>query len=181
MACVLYKGTEKVLVSPDALRSMLDQGWSTEAPESLDTPPTIEKFREFLNIHEELKRTQDAALTDRDDLIADMTKQNEQLSEDMEFLEGENIKLRNELQKAFDALEDLKKQSSNQPAQAETAPEVEESVEETKEISKPDFKKMKVNELREMAARKRIPNYQLMGRPQLIKALNHDFEFTNKG
>lgn len=180
MSCILYKGNQKILVSPDAVKNMVLQGWSTEQTEYFGEPPTAEKFQEFLSLHDELKRVSDEALQIRDERIEYLQSENNQLAEDLEVLEEDNIKLRDSLQHALEQLN-----------AGNIAPEQDGN---GRELLKPDpiplvenkepgpdsaaavvvnYKMMKVAELREAAARARIPNYELMKKHQLVKALEN--------
>ena len=171
MACVLYKDGEKTLVEPVALQGMLAQGWKTE-PEYPETPPTVTEFVEFLNLHENLKRVSDEAMSARDAHIRELTEQNEQLTEDLEVLEAENIHLRETLVQALDELQELKQE---QPAVLVTTDENERQKGETP----PDYRSMKVVELREYAKKANILNHELMRKPQLVKALENGSESEN--
>ena len=165
MSCVIYKGSEKLLVDPVALKGMLAQGWSLQPQEV--KPPSAEEFEEFMNLHEELKRVSDEALTIRDNHIADLVQQNEQLTEDIEVLEGENIELRDHLVAALDELKVFKEQAPK------IKPELEETAETSSKIVELDYKNLSVRQLREHAKRAKIPNYQLMRKAQLIEALKN--------
>ena len=171
MACVLYKDGEKILVDAEALNGLLSQGWKTE-PDYPETPPTAAEFATFLNLHEELKRVNDAALSARDAHIKELTEQNEQLTEDLEVLEAENIQLRDTLVQALDELKEFKQA---QPAVLVTTDEYERHEAETP----PDYRSMKVVELREYAKKANIPNHELMRKPQLVKALENGSESAN--
>ena len=178
MSCILYKGNQKILVSADAVKNMVAQGWSTEATQYFGEPPTAEKFQEFLNLHEELKRVSDEALKAREDQIDYLQSENHQLAEDLEVLEDDNIKLRDSLQYALQQLNagDIppeRDDNGRELLKPDPIPLVENK--EPGPDSAPavtvNYKMMKVAELKEAAARARVPNYELMRKHQLIKAL----------
>ena len=172
MSCVLYKEGEKILVSADALEGLLSQGWKT-TPDYPETPPTAAEFVQFLNLHEELKRVSDAALSARDAQIKELTEQNEQLTEDLEVLEAENIQLRDTLVQTLEELKAFKQQAPAVPVPPDEKPD------NAAEFVQRPFKTMKVQQLREHAKRANIPNYELMRKPQLIKALENGSESEN--
>lgn len=178
MSCILYKGNQKILVSPDAVKNMVLQGWSTEQTEYFGEPPTAEKFQEFLSLHDELKRVSDEALQIRDERIEYLQSENNQLAEDLEVLEDDNIKLRDSLQYALQQLAagDIppeNKSPGNEILTPEPIPHVQEDEpgEDKVQGVVVNYKLMKVQELKDAAARAQIPNYELMRKPQLIKAL----------
>ena len=169
MACVIYKGNEKLLVDPAALNGMLAQGWSLH-PQEVKLP-TAEEFEEYLNLHEELKRVSDEALTARDNQIADLVLHNEQLTEDIEVLEAENIELRDRMVHALEELKALKQQ-------APKLPNPNENEDENLKIVQ-DYKDLTVRQLKARAKQAEIPNYQLMRKAQLIEALEDGSESQN--
>ena len=169
MACVLYKDGQKIKIDPIGLDHMLNQGWKT-TPDYPETPPTAAEFVEFLNLHENLKRVSDEAMSARDAQIRELTEQNEQLTADIEVLEAENIEIRDTL---VQALEELKEFKQAQPAVQVSTDEHE------AEMSPMEFKEMKVAELREHAKQAGIENYELMRKPQLVKALENGSESEN--
>ena len=168
MSCVIYKGNEKLLVDAVAVKGMLAQGWSFEPAEI--KPPSAEEFGKFLNLHEELKRVSDAALTARDNQIADLTQQNEQLTEDIEHLEGENIEVRKHLVIALDELKALKEKASEPKSETD-----EKSVSFIKVVEL-DYENLTVQQLKKHARKAEIPNYQVMNKERLIKALKDGFK-----
>ena len=167
MSCVIYKDNEKLLVDPTALKGMLAQGWSLH-PQEVKLP-SAEEFENFLNMHEELKRISDQALSDRDKTIDELTVQNEQLTEDIEVLEAENIELRDRFVHALEELKAFKQQ-------APQVPNLDENEDENPKIVQLDHKNLTVQQLREHAKRAKIPNYQLMRKAQLIEALKDGSE-----
>ena len=181
MSCVIYKGREKLFVDAAALDGMLAQGWST-TPNEDTPPPSAEEYGEFLNLHEELKRVSDAALSARDAQIKDLTELYEQLTEDNEILTAENLELRERFVNAQDQLKAVKEELASlrkeQPIVLEVVDEYERH---EAEIVRPDFRNMKVTELKDEASRAGIPYYGKMNKNQLIKALENGFATTNQG
>ena len=165
MSCVIYKGSEKLLVDPVALSGMLAQGWSLH-PQKVKRP-SAEEFEEFMNLHEELKRISDEALTIRDNKITDLIQQNEQLTEDIEGLEGENIDLRQHLVTVLEELKAFKEQAPKISAEPDKTAETSSKVVEL------DYRKQTIRQLKAHAKRANIPNYKLMRKAQLIEALKN--------
>ena len=162
MSCVIYKGSEKLLVDPVALQGMLAQGWSLQ-PESPDEPISVEEFEEFLNLHERLKRVSDDALSARDAQIANLTQQNEQLTEDIEVLEAENIQLRGHFVAAMEELKAFKEQAPKlSPVEPDPVPD---------KAAHKDYSRMTIQELSEHAKRAKITNIKSKRKAELIEAL----------
>ena len=181
MSCVIYKGREKLLVDPVALEGMLAQGWSLQ-PDDETPAPTAEEYEEFLNLHEELKRVSDAALSARDAQIKELTELNEQMTEDNEILTAENLELRDRFVDAVEQVKAMKEELASlrkeQPVVLQVVDEYERHEAETVQ---PDFRKMKVTELKDEASRAGIPYYGKMNKNQLIKALENGSAITNQG
>ena len=171
MSCVIYKGNEKLLVDPAALNGMLAQGWSLHPQEV--KPPSAEEFDNFLNMHEELKRISDKALTDRDKTIDELTAQNEQLTEDIEVLEAENIEIRGAMVAALEELKAFKEQAPKVKPEPEKVPET------SSKIVELDYKNLSVQQLRSHAKRAGISSYHVMRKAQLIEALKDGSQSQN--
>lgn len=152
MACVIYKGTEKLLVDPRAVEGMLAQGWSKE-PQENSPPPSAEEFSAFMNMHEELKRVSDTALSLRDDQIHELVHMNEVLTEEIDILQAENIQLK----------ADLEEMSRSSPA--ESGPEA------TDSIAHQDYSRLTVQQLQEHAKRANIKNVKSFKKNELIERL----------
>lgn len=89
MSCVIYKNGERVLVDPVALEGMLKLGWSVTKDKTFD-PPSGEQFQEFLNMHEELKRISEKAMSVKDNHIIELSDLNVEIKEELERVEGTN-------------------------------------------------------------------------------------------
>ena len=179
MSCVIYKGSKKLLVDPAALNGMLAQGWSLQPQEV--KPPSTEEFENFLSMHEELKRISDKALTDRDKAIAELTVQNEQLTEDIEVLEAENIEIRAAMVAALEELKVFKEQAPKVQPEPENPPEEksEEKSETSSKVVEMDYKKLSVQQLRSHAKRAGIPSYHVLRKADLIEALKNGSQSQN--
>lgn len=156
MACVIYKGTEKLLVDPRAVDGMIAQGWSKE-PQVESPPPSAEDFNRFMNMHEELKRVTDTALSLRDDQIHELVNMNEVLTEEVDTLAAANTELQERFEDVLSQLADLQRGN--------------EKPDEPGKIAHKDYLRMKIDELRETAKRAMIPGYQSMKKQELIDAL----------
>lgn len=181
MACVIYKGRETLLVDPGALNGMLAQGWSIK-PDEIKTAPSTEEFADFMNLHEELKRVSDGALSARDAQILELTELNEQLTEDNEILTAENLEIRDRFCQAMDRLNAVEKELANyHKAQPAVLYAVDEYDRHEAETVQPDYEQMNVSELQKLAKTAKVPSWGKMRKPQLIEALKNGSESTNQG
>lgn len=156
MACVVYRGREKLLVDPRAVEGMIAQGWSLE-PDNDAEPPSAEDFKKFLNMHEELKRVTDTALSLRDDQIHELVSMNEVLTEEIDGLQAKNV----ELQRRTDDLSEQVKQLSS----------TDENPAFELKAAHLNYADMKLQALKEHAERAMIPGCQNMRKGDLIEAL----------
>lgn len=164
MACVVYRGSEKALVDPRAVEGMIAQGWSRE-PDNDALPPSAEDFKTFLNMHEELKRVTDTALSLRDDQIHELVNMNEVLTEEIDSLQAENIELKSRL-------DDYERQANDAFEAAN-----DNEAEEPKAAHKP-YADMKIQTLKANAKRAKIPNWASLRKSELIDALQN-WELNN--
>ena len=177
MSCVIYKGSEKLLIDPVALKGMLAQGWSLQ-PQKIEQP-SVKEFEEFLNLHEELKRVSDEALTARDNQIAELVLQNEQLTEDIEVLEAENIEIRDAMVAALDELKAFKEQAPK------IKPDISDANEKAGSVEKPEdsvktvqshFEEMTILQLYDAAKKAGIKNSKIYKKQELIRMLSDGSE-----
>lgn len=187
MACVIYKGTEKLLIDPRGLQHMLKQGWSVKPPEETQYEnATAEDFVNLMRTHEEMKRISDAAISERNELIEQLSATNHELSQDMEDLEGEVITVREQL---ATVLADLQKYRNAEeaaavankepgPPAADNENEVDEKQLTGSKVAHLPYGDMKVQQLREHAKRAKISGWENLKKLELIEALQ-DLELRN--